>query len=341
MFQGARLKLTTWYLLIIMLISVGFSLVIYQMVTNELDRFSGRVGVRIERLRQENLLPPDLESRLPAILNQQNFAEEIKERLRIILFTVNAGILFISGATAYFLAGKTLQPIKEMVDEQSRFITDASHELRTPLTSLKSAMEVSLRDKKLKLKDAKNLIADNISEVDKLKSLTDGMLKLTQYKKPNSNIQMEALSLTETLKTAVKKIQPLAKKKLIKIKKTFKDYEIKGNKDSLVDLFVILLDNAVKYSNRHGRITLLTDKTDHAVVVSVKDEGIGIEKASLPHIFDRFYRADTARTRTDSGGYGLGLSIAKKIVQTHKGTITVESTLAKGTTFFVRLPLLK
>src|SRR3990167_5772072 len=176
MFSKARFKLTVWYLLIIMLISTGFSGVIYKVLTAELDRFSHMQRLRIEsRVR----------SIQPRIFVDPDLAEETKQRLIVFLLIINSGILFVSGILAYFLAGKTLRPIKEMVDEQNRFISDASHELRTPLTSIKTAMEVSLRDKNLTLKDSKKLIGESIDEVNKLQLLSDELLQLAQYQTLN------------------------------------------------------------------------------------------------------------------------------------------------------------
>ncbi|MBI4225621.1 HAMP domain-containing histidine kinase, partial [Candidatus Roizmanbacteria bacterium] len=247
----------------------------------------------------------------------------------------------ISGGLGYILAGRTLQPIKDMVDEQNRFISDSSHELRTPLTSLKTAMEVTLRDKNLSLQQAKKLISENIGEVNKLQSLSDQLLRLAQFEKPNGKLQFGKVSLEKIIKEAIRKIDPLAKQKQISIKKDLKDVEIKGNKDSLVDLFVILLDNAVKYSPSGSKVEVKSEKADATVLVSVKDEGIGIDEKDFSHIFDRFFRADSARSKDKADGYGLGLSIAKKIVNLHKGTIKVKSKISHGSTFIIQLPIHK
>ena len=131
MFQNARIKLTLWYLLIIMLVSFLFSIGVYKILTREVERFARIQRFRMERGFGENhvILPPNLDS---------DFVSETKERIAATLSTIDFVILIISGALGYFLAGKTLLPIKSMLDEQNRFITDASHELRTPLTALNS-----------------------------------------------------------------------------------------------------------------------------------------------------------------------------------------------------------
>jgi signal transduction histidine kinase len=132
----------------------------------------------------------------------------------------------------------------------------------------------------------------------------------------------------------------MAKKKNITITKTSEKQQFKGNPDALVDLLVIMLDNAIKYSSEKGTVAITAQKTKYHVTLEIHDVGIGIKPREIPHIFDRFYRADTARsTSGNKNGYGLGLSIAKKIVDTHHGSITVKSTQVKGTTFIIKLPI--
>lgn len=338
MFYSARLKLTAWYLLIIMFISMSFSLVLYRVVTGEFERFERMQRFRIERRFNTQNLPPNFMHRFPLPVDPE-LIREIKQRLAFMLMLINGGIFLAAGGLGYFLAGRTLSPIKEMVDEQSRFISDASHELRTPLTSLKTAMEVTLRDKRLSIVQAKKLISENINEVNKLQSLSDQLLRLAQYEKPNSNLPLEKVTLTKAIKEAVRKINPLAKQKQISIKENLKNVEVKGTKDNLIDLFVIILDNAVKYSPKGRKVEIKSKKTDSSVLISVKDQGVGIDEKDLPHIFDRFYRADNARQKLAEGGYGLGLSIAKRIVELHRGSISVESKLGIGSKFIICLPV--
>lgn len=329
MFHNARIKLTAWYLLIIMLISIFFSMVIYRVLDAELERFARAQRFRIERRFSQ--FPP-----IPNI--DPELIKEAEQRLIISLIIVNISILLISGATGYFLAGKTLRPIQEMVDEQNRFISDASHEFRTPLTSLKTSMEVALRDKQFSLPNAKTLISESIEEVNRLQTLSEHLLQLAQFQKPNNNAILETVSLGEIVNKSIGKVMPMAKQKQITIINKTKDYELQGNKYGLIDLIVILLDNAIKYSNKKSSIEILSQKTAKAVSISIHDKGIGINEKDIPHIFDRFYRADSARSKHHVSGYGLGLSIAKKIAEIHHGSISVKSTIDKGSTFIVKLP---
>lgn len=329
MFNSARLKLTAWYVLIIMTISIAFSAVIYNVSTRELDRFDQLQRARIERR---------LGSQRVLVFVDPVLIEETRNRLLVMLIGINSGILLVSGATAYFLAGRTLQPIKKMVDDQNRFISDASHELRTPLTALKTSLEVSLRDSNLSLQEAKEVLIDSVDDVNKLQSLSDSLLQLSRYQQTDTKADFAKVSLLQIASEAVEKVKPLAKKKEVNIENTVKDVKVVGSKDRLLNLFVILLDNAIKYSSENTRVEMTSAIKDRYAVINVKDQGVGISAKDLPYIFDRFYRADSARSKEDAGGYGLGLAIAKKIVEIHNGTISVQSKSGKGSTFTITLP---
>lgn len=342
MFQNARVKLTAWYLLIIMLISSTFSIIIYKGLVNEVERFERIQRLRIERRLSEDLFFPQpvAGTHIPAIIiTNPELVSETEQRIVFILAAVNLIILIISGGFGYILAGRTLKPIKEMIDEQNRFISDASHELKTPLTSLKSAFEVFLRNKKSNLKEAKTIILEGISDVNKLQSLSESLLQLAQYQKLKDYTYFEAVSLAGVINEAVNKVKPIAGQKGIEIKKKTIDMDIDGNKYSLVDLIIILLDNAIKYSPNNSEILIDTEKKDGFAIITVKDQGTGISENDLPHIFKRFYRSDTARSKNQSGGYGLGLSIAKDIVILHNGTLKAKSAVNKGSVFMVSLPV--
>ncbi|MCL5675670.1 MAG: HAMP domain-containing histidine kinase [Patescibacteria group bacterium] len=332
MFHSARIKLTLWYVLIIMLVSLLFSLVIYEGIDNEFHRFERYQSLRIQREQQGLFPPPTLRS------IDVEMIEDSRRRLTLVLLLINLGILVLAGGASYFLAGKTLMPIQLMVDEQNRFITDASHEFRTPLTSLRSEIEVNLRDKKLNLSAAKTLLKSNLEEVVSLQSLSEGLLELAQFPDKNNNTRFEKVSILEISQEAVKRIQPQGSQKQIKIENQVKNYPVLGHKSSLVELLVILLDNGIKYSPAKTNILLGSSKADSLVSISVSDQGTGIDEKDIPHLFDRFYRADISRSKEKVDGYGLGLAIAKKIADSHRGQIEVESHLKKGTKFTIKLP---
>ena len=173
MFSQARLKLTAWYLLLILLVSVLFSYALYNLSTREIRRI-----INIEEERREN---PYLRVNTRPLPNMSiENLKETAQRLQIFLILINGAIILVAGAAAYVLAGKTLSPIQQMMEEQNRFITDSSHELRTPLTSLRSEIEVALRNKNLTLAEARELLQSNLEETISLQNLSNRLLELAQ-----------------------------------------------------------------------------------------------------------------------------------------------------------------
>lgn len=331
MFTKVRLKLTAWYLLIIMAISLSFSVVIYRSVSVE---FENRLGVIQKRVEQRERALPNPPSQALVLLED---LADTKQNVLIVLLYTNIAILVLSAAAGYLLAGKTLRPIETALEEQRRFVADASHELKTPLTSLQTSIEVSLRNKKLNLKESKETMKEGLKDIEQLKTLANSLLTLARYETDDSKVSLEKVNLTKLIKRVKSDIRPLAKVKKIQITVPKKNYFIKGDKEAIEKLFTILLDNAVKYSRKNGKVQVKISRDDGHLIIKVKDNGIGIAKKDLPHIFDRFFRVDPSRSNKTSG-FGLGLSMAKRIVDLHSGSIKAESVLNKGTTFTLNLP---
>ena len=316
-----------------MTISLSFSVFIYQSVNLEFQRRLGLIERRLQ-LRQLGFHPPPGEIEL--------FIEDIndaKERVFLILFYTNIVILSISALSGWLLAGKTLEPIEATVEEQKRFISDASHELKTPLTALKTSIEVALRDKKLNLKAAKETLNENLDDIEQLKNLANDLLSLTRYEHNGNGLIYEKLDFKDVFEKVNKIFSLLSKEKNIKVTFLTKNAIFKGHKESIEKMFSILLDNAIKYTEKNGSVTLATIKNGNNISLTIKDTGVGISKTDLPHIFDRFYRVDPSRSKVNVTGFGLGLSIAKRIVEIHKGSIFVSSAVGKGTSFTITLPI--
>lgn len=331
MFQSARLTLTAWYLLIIMLVSITFSIAFYQASTQEIQRFIVKVQyVQEERPHILFHRPPDAELILAEL-------QHVKHRLQMSLVVVNGIIFLLAGAAGYFLAGRTLRPIKLMVEEQNQFVSNASHELRTPIATLRAEMEGSLLEKHVSDKEARKLIASNLEELSRLQELSNSLLQLTYLHKNGGNNYNEEVLLNAVIQAAYKKIAPIAKKKHILFTLAKVPGYVQGDKQSLIEVFVNLSENAIKYSPEKTTIALTSKSEKRTVHITLIDQGDGIASEDLPHIFERFYRTDKSRSKAD--GYGLGLSIVKKIVTAHNGTITAKSTLGKGTTFILTFPL--
>ncbi len=334
MFESARLKLTAWYLLIIMLISVFFSIAFYHSSTREIQMLIDRIKMDQQRTKDSVFIFSNRPS-LPFTLDE---LEDAKQRIMINLTILNGIILVFAGAAGYFLAGRTLRPIKIMIDEQNQFISSSSHELRTPITSMRAEMEGNLMEKHISDKRARALIKSNLEELAELQELTNNLLQLAQVHSIQLAKYDEEVSIKNTLLSVQKKISPLAKKKNIRCDFNLVDGIVIGQEKNLREVFVILLENAIKYSPEKSTIKVVSKKIKNTIEVSVKDKGIGISETDLPRIFERFYRADKSRHKD---GYGLGLSIAKKIVEMHGGSIKAESKEGKGSLFIVTLPLKK
>jgi two-component system sensor histidine kinase CiaH len=334
MFKSARIKLTSWYLLIIMMISVSFSAFIYRMVTSEFQRRFDIIERRWRQSEFDFMPPPPNQTRV--------FIEDVNEAKRNVFFVLvytNGFIATFAGVAGYFLAGKTLRPIEKAMDEQKRFVADASHELKTPLTALTTTLEVSLRDKALKLPDAKKTIGESLDEVANLTKLTNSLLSLGKYQMgKEGGFAIEKIDTKIYIENVAKKLSPISKKKGVELQLKLKKIYIKANRESFEKLVTILIDNAIKFTPKGGTVSVVSTAARKCFVMKIKDTGVGIAREDIPYIFDRFYRVDHSRSKIETDGFGLGLSVAKEIVKLHGGEISVESKVSKGSTFSVKLP---
>lgn len=333
MFQSATLKLTGWYLLILMTISLVFSGTIYNITSHE-------VGSRLQdfqsQFESDDALPNALVSPLYSqYRDRQNSVANVN--LFFSLVYVNVVILIGGGIGSYWLARRTLQDIEQVHDAQSRFTSDASHELRTPLAVMKSEIEVLLRDPKATKGELRETLQSNLEEVDKLSRLSKVLLQLSTI--DHSDIPMQKIHLKSTVTDVIKRHnQPPSRIELIATTNT---PAALGNKDSIEELCMILLENALKYSPADSLVTIRLAKRSNKACIEITNTGSGISEQDLPKIFDRFYRADTSRTNSSHSGHGLGLALAKKIVEIHHGELSVSSAIDQATTFTVLLPIFR
>jgi len=334
MFHSATLKLTGWYLLILMSISVVFSMTIYGVATGEVrDRLMDFQN----HLEQPSLVPVptqnDPNRQLFTQLRDQQ-RDTASHSLLLTLVYVNILIFFGGGLLSYLLARRTLAGIEHAHEAQSRFTSDASHELRTPLAVMKTELEVALRDPKLTKADMQELLESNLEEVNKLTMLSKTLLQLSKL--DHANLEMESVDLTGIVSEVIQRYDKNASR--IKAKLPTESLAVKANLSSIEELFTILVDNALKYSPADSQIKVVLSKQNRQVKFTISNKGEGIPSDKLPHIFDRFFRANESR---NDGGSGLGLALAKDIVTLHKGELSVSSTAGKDTMFQVLLPLLR
>jgi len=218
---------------------------------------------------------------------------------------------------------------------ERQFIGDVAHELKTPLSTLKSSFEVTLQ-KERSNEEYKKIIKGSINETDKLTKTLKDVLDLAWTEVPNES-QKEVFNLSEMMSELVEIGQKLALKKVIKITYSISpNIKMKGFRERLGRAILNIIDNAIKYTSEHGKIYITLIKEKNNVLITIKDNGLGIEESELNQIFARFYRG--SKTNKIFGA-GLGLAIAKATIEIHRGAIQVKSKPNSGSTFTIALPL--
>jgi signal transduction histidine kinase len=235
----------------------------------------------------------------------------------------------------YFLSGRSLIPIKKTFERQQEFLADASHELRTPIAVIQTNLEV-VKTSGEETVDSQKIWLDNAyGEVRRMQRIVEDLMFLARADSGDLQAPKTAVDLTFLLKVVTEKMVPLAAKKSISLyNNVAEDLLIEGDEKQITQVFVILLDNAIKYSNEASMIKINAQMVNNGIQVQVIDQGIGIPEADIKKVTQRFYRVDKARSRTE-GGTGLGLSIAKWIVEEHQGELRIESQENVGTTVTV------
>lgn len=243
-------------------------------------------------------------------------------------------LLFIS----IYLTNKSIKPIKDTFEKQKQFIADASHELKTPLTIIKTNASLILSDPKDTIENQRKWIEYISSQGDRMSELVNEMLSLAKLDVEENRVNLLPMNISKIIESVLLGFDAVIYENNIELETNIvKNIEINGDKESIKKLFSILVDNAIKHSNKTGNITVDLYSEKNKVKLKVSNTGDGIEKEHLDKIFERFYRIDTSRGR-ETGGYGLGLSIAKSIVEQHKGKIYAQSNVGSDTTFIVELP---
>ncbi len=229
--------------------------------------------------------------------------------------------------------------LQRAFESQRRFVEDAAHELRTPLTAMKGNVEVALQRGR-STKEYQDVLATSLGQVEHLARLVKSLLTLTQFAGDHPPIDLKPILLEPLIKELVSELSILAEEKGCLLTTQLQNVPpIRGDVGQLKQLVINLLDNAIGHTPRGGSVTISMQSLVDTVQLTVEDTGSGIAPEHLPHIFERFYRADRARDR-GSGGTGLGLAIAKEIALAHNGTINAQSEVGKGTVFTVELPKL-
>ncbi len=338
MFKQARLKLTWWYLIIIFGVSLFFSVLVYLISWQELNRQGLRWEKQMIHSRQvwqRTTLKP-IRPGVDLIRLKEENLKLAQKHLIFSLIELNGLILVLASLSGWFLAGKTLEPIQKNMENQKLFVANAAHELKTPLTIMKTNLEVAL-DKKRLDSATKRVLADNLEEVDRLAGLVKELLFLSTVKRVRVSFQP-----TKIIKKVTKRFTNSARRKNIKlISQTGRDHQVVGDPGAIETVIESIVDNALKYTPAGGKIDLKMIKRKNWLIIKVTDTGIGIEADKIKAVQEPFYKIDQSRSRQENDSFGLGLALAKKIIDDHQGKLEIKSRKDQGTEVLVFLPIKK
>ncbi|BCC04223.1 two component system histidine kinase [Bacillus cereus] len=237
----------------------------------------------------------------------------------------------------FFLAGRALVPIQNSWEKQQQFVSDASHELRTPLAVIQSKTDILFQSPSATIEEKAMDISTISKECRRLSKLVANLLLLARSDSNQIEMDKKIFEMDKLLEEIVEPYKEIAsyreKEMILKVEH---DISFMGDRERIHQMMVILLDNAMKYTNEGGHIQIDCTQTNSSIRIRVKDDGIGVKREDIPKLFDRFYQGDKARSTSE--GAGLGLSIANWIVEKHYGKISVESRWGEGTCFEVILP---
>ena len=306
-------RLALSYLAVIMTLSLVFSVIIYAVTSTQLNRE----------------LPPDDHIKQSADIEDQfhhrleRRDNETREMVVISLIALNGVMLAFGYWLSLVLARRTLAPIERSIEQQAQFVSNASHELRTPLAALLLSNEIAMRKRVLTDEKARQVLSQNVEEIKKLTNLSNSLLDLAKSEKE-----------------VIRQYSQVAKAKQVKIFHDIPDgQKVTLQVNAARQILSILVDNAIKYApQKVGEVKIWVRLNKNSVEFIVKDNGPGISSNDQKHIFERFYRADAARTRTDASGYGLGLAIAKTLADRCGYTIRIKSKPSAGAEFILVIP---
>lgn len=321
-FNSVRLRLTAWYLLIISSVIIAFSLSLFFVSRNSINR-SHKKQVAI--LQQAG---PDFEL---VKVDQAAIDAELKQLFGQLL-TIDLALIVISGLLSFILAAQTLEPIRSNLERQKQFVSNASHELKTPLASLQAEIDVTLRRSRTRAE-----------YVDTLKYLKKEVTRLTKLSKnllilAGSNekiIEPEQVDLVQLINDSVDALKNRLRnfKLILKLEQV----KVRGDKVQLRQMIDIFIDNSSKYTPRGGQVIISLSSRGRSAYLSFFNSGPGISKPDQAHIFKRFFRSKLGIKTVK--GVGLGLAIAQTIVENHQGELKLDSRLKSGVKFLITLPI--
>jgi two-component system, OmpR family, sensor histidine kinase CiaH len=316
-FFVARIRLTFYYSITAIIILGGSSIIAYNAI---LSNFTESISERV--------LAPDLSLAIIADARDILFDRFLTIDLLILILVILLGFL---------LTHKTLQPIKSNMEKQKRFIADASHELRTPTAVVISGLEVALSNKKLDFLLAKKTLENTLDEMREFSKFSNYLLDIS---KNEAHLKMDykSIDINALAKSIIGKSRNLASVKKINFETRMLNSPVivKGNEIELSRVFYNILDNAIKYTPADGTVIMSDKVSSGKYVLTISDNGGGISKDIIDKVFEPFFRGETSR---NTDGAGLGLTLSKRIIENHKGTISIKSQVNTGTEVIISLPV--
>lgn len=286
-------------------------------------------------------LPVQEDGRPLAVVQVGRSLSEHEDQLRsllLVLIITGASGLALAAAGGLFVAGRTLRPIRDAFQRQRAFVADASHELRTPLTLVRGNAEIIQMSAAARLSgEDKESLQSIVQQTEQMERLVADLATLALMEEGRAPLARQPVDISGLVERVSREGHVLAHGRPVEIRaESAPGLSVLGDAARLHQLLLVLVDNAVRYTPDGGRVTIAAHRRDDRLQVSVADTGQGIAPEHLPHVFERFYRADPSRSRGE-GGTGLGLAIARAIADAHDGTLRAESEAGRGTTFVLDL----
>lgn len=296
-----------------------------------------------ERFHQISLPLHTIDRKVWGYLQVGRSLREVDRRLaalqNMLLIGLPISVLLV-GLSSWWLSGLAMRPMQQSYQQMQQFTADAAHELRTPITAILATIDSVLRMPKISESESREAFTTLERQVSRFLGMVKDLLLLSRLEQHTLTFQPQTLCLNDLIFDLIDEFAALAEASnlsLVEQIETHRLLEIVADEDQIYRLLSNLVINAIRYTPA-GKVTLKLYQERDLAVIQVQDTGVGIAAEDLSHLFDRFYRVDSDRSR-NSGGTGLGLAIAKAIVGAHDGSIQVQSQIGSGTTFTVRLPL--
>ena len=317
-FDQAKIKLTFFYVLTMTLIIIIFSTILFLSLEKNTRDIIEEVEVS-QPIKEE-------------LYNRQT------DYLQNIIIISDLFLLILVTISSYYLAHKTLKPIKSALESQKKFTADASHDLRTPLAIMRTENEVLIQNSNSNIVDYKQVVKSNLEEISKMSNLVEDLLLVARTENISNFSNLENIDLQILLNVLIDKNRKQIQNKHLKLEiQNEISLSLYVHKHNFERALQNILQNAINYTKENGIISLKTKSTNKYIEITIGDTGVGVSQKDLPNIFDRFYKAE--HSRNDKSGSGLGLAIAKQIIEQNNGTITLSSKLGVGTQVIITLSI--